>query len=490
MTGSPIAKRASVRGVAPGLAVTVVVGLLAAGCQTLGLGRTPAWEEPPPPIRHTPVVQPGALTRAELDNGLTVLVLEDHRLPRVTLAVTVRRGAGAVDPAQAGLAQLTAELMNRGAGERDALALAQTVDDLGASLSVRADWDAMEVSVSGLAGDLDVLFEILHDVALAPRLDAVEAEKARAEHLAGLQAARDDPGTLAQWLAMRVLYPDHRYGLPLDGTQETVAALDVDAARALHARYFVARNAILSVAGDVTATDVLRRARGAFGDWDPGILPPDTPPPPERTPAARRIVIGDEPSLVQARVILAHEGLARTDPRRTAASVMNATLGGSGFSARLMQSLRSEEGLTYGVGSFFAMRGQPGPFVVSTFTRVPETRRAVEMVLAETEAIRGPRPQTPSELADAKSFLVGQFGLGLETSEAVMAALVDLSVFGLPDDSLDTYRARVDAVTVAETAEIADTLLHPSRAAIVLLGPAEALAPQMEELGEVEVVVP
>jgi len=185
-----------------------------------------------------------------------------------------------------------------------------------------------------------------------------------------------------------------------------------------------------------------------------------------------------------------HDGIARTDDRRIVAGVLNATLGGSGFSARLMQSLRSEAGLTYGVGSGFALRAEPGPFLVSTFTRVPETGRAVGLVLDELEAIRGPRPQTPTELANAKSYLVGQFGLGLETSQAVMAALVDLEVYGLPDDSLDTYRARVDAVTVEETEAIADALLHPERAAIVLLGPAEALVPQMKGLGEPEVVEP
>jgi len=471
--------------------VGLVAGaIVAGGCTTLGLGHRPAWEEPPPPIRQGPVVQAGALTRAELDNGLTVLVLEDHRLPEVSLAVTVRSGAGAVDPAHAGLAELTAELMNRGAADRDALALAQAVDDLGASLSVQADWDAMTVSVSGLADDFDVLLDILRDVARAPRLDPAEAEKARAELLAGLEATRDDPASLANALAMRVLYPGHRYGLPLEGTPESVARLDAAAARGLYERYFVAGNAILSVSGDVDAASVLAHAGAAFGDWDRGDPPPETPPTPPVTPTARRIVIGDEPSLVQARVIVAHEGLRRADDRRIPANVMNATLGGSGFSARLMQRLRSDEGLTYGVGSYFALRGQPGPFVVSTFTRVPETRRAVDMVLAELEAIRGPVPQTVAELADAKSYMAGEFGLGLETSDAVMGALVDLSVFGLPDDSLDTFRERIGTVTVQETEAVARELLHPERAAIVLLGPADALAPQMQGLGEVEIVEP
>ena len=481
----------------------VSVGLVAAlsfafvGCRSLGLGHTPAWELPPPPVKLAPVVQPGALTRAELDNGLTVLILEDDRLPRVALGVTVRRGAGAVGLEEAGLAEFTAELMNRGAGDRDALALAQAVDDIGATLRVTASWDTMTVGVSGLSSDLDALHDILRDVVRAPRLDAEEAEKTRAEQLAGLQAARDDPGTLSRWSAMRALYPGHRYGLPREGTPETVAKLDAAAARSLHARYFVAGNAILFASGAVDADAFLARAREVFGDWERGAAPPATPPPPAPAPppagspaSGRRIVIADKPELVQTRVVIAHEGLQRTDPRRIPANLMNGTLGGSGFSSRLMKTLRSDAGLTYGVGSYFSLRRQPGPFLVSTFTVVPETRRAVDIVLAELDAIRGARPQTDEELAKSKSYLVGQFGLGLETSEAVMGSLVDLSVFGLPDDSLDTYRARVDAVTIEQTKSVANEVLHPGRIAIFLLGPAEALAPQMEGLGAVEVVEP
>ena len=155
-----------------------------------------------------------------------------------------------------------------------------------------------------------------------------------------------------------------------------------------------------------------------------------------------------------------------------------------------MRKLRSEEGLTYGVSSGFAMRRRAGPFVVSTFTRVDQTRHAVDLLLAQIEAIRSKKPQTPDELIKAKSYSVGQFGLGLETSSAVLGSLVDLEVYGLPTDLLDTYRARVNEVTVSKTDQVAQELLHPDRAAIVLLGPADTLRSQFESLGNVEVVQP
>jgi zinc protease len=449
----------------------------------------PAWELPPPPPRDAPVARPEALRRTGLENGLRVLLLEDRRLPRVVLGITLRRGAASESPGSAGLASFTADLMERGAGDRDALALAQAVEELGASLAVFAGWDSMGVHVSGLARDADRLLEILADVARRPRFEAGEAERVRGETLAALERALDDPGTLAAWHVSRAIYGDHRYGLPQGGSPETVSALDAEAARAFHRDVFVPSDAIFSASGDFEPEVLLARVQALFGDWQGAAPPADAPPPPDPAPAARRVVIVDRPDLEQSHVSLGHEGISRTDDERIAAQLLNDALGGSGFSSRLMQRLRAEEGLTYGVWSGFSLRRAAGPFLVSTSTRVPETRRVIDLMLAELEGARV-RPPGADELRDAQMLAVGEFALGLETSGAVAAALVDLDVYGLPEDSLDTYRARVRAVTTAEVARTAERLLHPERAAIVLVGPAAELRTQAEGLGPVEIVQP
>jgi zinc protease len=470
---------------APALRLALAL-LASAGC---ALFQRPEWEEPPPPATDAPVVQEGSLERAELDNGLELLVLEDRKLPRVVLGVALRRGEGAVPPETAGLATFTAEVMKRGAGDRDALALARASDRLGASLGVGADWDSMSVEISGLSRDLDVLLEILSDVVLRPRFEAGEARKARSEILAALEQAKDDPATLASWHMSRALYQEHRYGLPSDGTPETVAKLDAGAARAFHRRVFVPNDAIFFAAGDVDMEEMLPRVGAAFGAWERGEAMAPGPPPPLRVPGQRRVVVVDRPDLVQTRIIVAHEGLSRTSPDRIPALLMNTVLGGGGFSSRMTESLRAEAGLTYGVGSGFGLRRHPGPFYASTFTRVSEVRRAIDLLLAEIERMKAD-PPSEEELRDARALQVGRFSLGLETSGAVMSALVDLEIYGLPRDSLDTYRRRVRAVTTDDTARMAETLLHPERAAIILVGPAEDLVAQVEDLGPVEVVAP
>lgn len=467
---------------------SIVISGLLVGCA--GSGSEPAWKQPPPPPAEGPVVSAADLHRATLSNGLTVIVLEDRRLPRVALGLQLRRGAGSVDASKAGVAEIAAEVMQRGAGDRDALALARVVEDAGASLSVSSSWDSTVVSLAGLSSDRDLFFEILGDVTLRPRFDPDEFERARSEQQAALVAAQDDPATLVGWHAVRALYPDHRYGRPGGGTPESVAGLEVADVKAFWSERFVPRNAILWAVGDISASAVVEQAERLFGGLADTPVPPKTPPPPLRTPEARRIIIVDKPELGQARIIVAHEGMARTDPTRIAADLMNDSLGGAGFSSRLMMTIRSDAGLTYGVGSRFSMRTQPGPFSISTFTRVPEVRRVVDLILEEVEQIQTGRPMDAAELQKFISYNVGRFGLSLETSGAVLSSLVDLDVHGLPEDSLDTYRRRVRDVTVEDVAEAARIRLHPERAAIVVLGPAADLVPQLEDLGPVEVWEP
>jgi zinc protease len=324
---------------------------------------------------------------------------------------------------------------------------------------------------------------------LRPRFDPREALRARSERQAQLESAKDDPATLVSWHTARALSPGHRYGAPAEGTSESVARFDAAQARDLHRQYFVPNDAVLAAVGDVEADEVIARAEKIFGAWPRGPVMPPGDPPPAQVPPARRVVVVDRPELVQARVVIAHEGIARTDPDRVAAGLLNSVIGGSGFSSRLMARIRSEAGLTYSVGSGFSLRRSPGPFAVSTFTRVPEVRRMIDLLLSEQDRART-QPPDEAELAPARTLAVGEFSLGLETSEAVMASLVELDVYALPEDGLDTYRGRVRAVSESEIAALAQRLLHPERSVIVLVGPAKDLTPQLEGLGPVEVVQP
>jgi zinc protease len=326
-------------------------------------------------------------------------------------------------------------------------------------------------------------------VVLRPGFDAGEADRTRGEILASIEQARDDPGSLVSRNLASVLYPGTRVGLPRGGTAETVANLGSEQARVFHERVFVPNNAIFFAAGDVDADDLLERVGAGFGSWMAGAEIEPGPPFADPAPPQPTLVVVDRPDLAQAHITLAHEGIARTDPRRVEASLLNSVVGGSGFSSRLMRRVRSEAGLTYGVSSGFTMRRGGGIFSISTSTRVPEARRVIDLILAEIELARS-EPPTERELEGAKALAIGGFSLALETSDAVVGALVDLDLYGLPTDSLDTYRPRVRATTTAGAAELARALLHPERFAVVVVGPAAALTSQLEGLGPIEIRQP
>jgi zinc protease len=463
-----------------------LAALFGAAC---AFGSRPAWEQPPPPIAEGPVVPQERLHRATLLNGLSILVLEDHALPRIAIGVLTRRGAGSETLAEAGSASLTLDAMKRGAGGRDAFALARAVDEMGASLSAGAGWDSASVGVAGLSEDSAALFALLADVVRRPRFDAAEVARARGEQLAAFEQEKDEPHAVAGKQAARLLYDGHRYGLSADGAPASVARLDAAALRDWHARLFTPGQSIVFVVGDMPRAVAVAHVEALFGDWAPAAGVEPGPPPPERTPDTRRVVIVDRPDLAQAQLLLAHEGIARRDPDRIAADLMNTVLGGGGFLSRLMTKVRAEEGLAYGIGSGFSLRRHPGPFLVSTSTRAAEAGRVVEIVLGELSRMQT-QPPGEADLRLVRSFSAGRFVLGLETSAAIAGSLVDLDVYGLPPDSLDTYRTRMQAVTVADLAAAAVQRLHPDRIAIVAVGPAATLRPQLERFGPVEVLQP
>lgn len=471
--------------VARARAAAAVMGALL-GCAGAGL---PAWERPLPPIDESPVVPADRLHRSRLENGLDVLVLEDLRSPRLHIGLVARLGAGSEDPAVAGAAGFTTDLMERGAGERDALALAQAVEELGASLSAAAGWDSTRVSISGLSEDRDALFAILADVVRRPRFEPGEIDRLRAERLAAFEQQKDDPSSLVTKHLERALYPDHRYGIASEGEPATVAALDAESVRTAYRRIFQPGNSILYVVGDIRGDAARAHAAAHFSDWPSGPVSSPGPAPPARTPPRTRVVVVDRPDLSQSQLALAHEGLARTDPTRLEAALANSVLGGGGFLSRLMTRLRADEGLTYGVGSGFSMRRHPGPFRVRTSTRVEETGRVVGMILEEMARLKT-EPPTEQELSNAKTYSAGSFALSLETSAAIANSLVDLDVYGLSPDLLDTYRGRIRAMPAEAVARAARERFHPDRLVVLVVGPADALVSQLEPFGPVQVVQP
>jgi predicted Zn-dependent peptidase len=450
------------------------------GTTTLDRSRPPA----PGPLRpfHFPGVQ-----RRTLDNGLQVVVAENHAFPVATLDLVLPSGGLAEPEERAGVASLAAGLLESGAGEMDATRIAEAVDELGLALETGISWDTSLAGFTALTSRLEAGMRILADMTLRPTFPRHEVERIRDERLAALLQRRGDPSSLADELMALFSFPEgHPFGRRLAGPQATLAMLTREDAAAYHAAHYLPGGAWLCAAGDVTLDGVSALAERFFAGWSGTPPAPRAPETPVRY-GETTIILADRPGSVQSEVRVGHVGIPRTADDYFAVTVMNAILGGV-FSSRLNLNLRERLGYSYGVSSAFGMRKLPGTFTVSGAIQSEGTTHSVSEILRDMRRMQD-EPVSPDELADAASYLAGTFPLALQTTDGLAGKLTSLAVYGLPDDYYDSYRDRLMSVTADEVREAARRRLFPDRAAVVVVGDASQLRSGLEDLGVGPVLV-
>ncbi len=427
-------------------------------------------------------------TRTVLPNGLTVLVSHLPGRPLLTAQLLLDGGAGAEDPARAGVTALTAETLTEGTAHHDAIGLIEAAERLGAGIQAGAGWETTVGTVDVPRRNLAAALDLLAEVMLEPTFPDAEVVRLRDERVNDLLQARADPRRRAEWAFAATIYaPGSPFARPAAGTEETVPTLDRDTIAARYPELLDPRRATFLVAGDVEGLPVVDLVGERFGGWTArsqlrDVAPLDATP----HPAGRRVVIVDRPGSPQTEVRIGHVGLARRIPDYHAVVVMSAILGGL-FDSRLQRLLREERGYTYGVHAGFDLRRVPGPFAVrmavQTEVTVPAVRDALD-VLARMPA----EPPTPQELDAARDFLIGVFPLRFESASQVVAAIAGLVSLGLPDDELDRYRPAVAAVTGEEVLAAA-AHVRVADASVVLVGDAARIEPGLREMfGPVEIV--
>ena len=430
-----------------------------------------------------------ATTRATLPNGLRVVVTPMPGRALVAASLTVRSGA-ADEPADlAGATVLAARGLTEGTELRDALALNDAFEHLGASVHAEAGWDAASVGLEVPVSRLEAALALLAEVVLRPSFPDHEIERLRDERLTEILQARADPRRRADEAFVSSIYaPSSPYHRPPGGTAETVPGLGSAELRTTHASGFGAARAALVVAGEVDPAEVIRIAGALFGDWTGGDGAVEAP---DDTGAVdhRFVRVVHRPGSVQTEIRIGHPGLPRRNPDYHAVVVMNLVLGGL-FSSRLMQNLREQKGYTYGAYSGFDHRRGRGPFAASAAVNTDATVPAIREFLLELDRIRE-EPVTESELRSARDYLVGVFPLRFETPGPVAGSLAGLFVHDLPDDELDRYRPAVEAVTAEDVLRVAREHIRPDKAAIVMVGDHDQFgaALEAEQLAPVEVLV-
>jgi zinc protease len=424
-----------------------------------------------------------SVERFHLGNGLRVVVANLPGRPLVSASLVLRNGASDEPAAHAGATVLAARAMSEGTERYDAIALVEAGERLGASLHADAGWDAMSVSVDVPAARLEPALGLLTEIALHPTFPASEVERLRDERLNDILQAQADPRRRADEAFAATIYeaasPYHR---PAGGTRETVQELTPGRLRAAYERGIDPARAALVVAGDLAGIDVAGVAEQLLGKWGPAVGAGATGRIVDAGAVRRRHVrVLHRPGAVQTEIRIGHVGVPRRIEDFHALSVMGAILGGL-FNSRLNMKLREEKGYTYGAGAGFDLRRAAGPFAARAAVNTEVTVPAVTDFLVELDRIRD-APVTQSELQAARDFLVGVFPLRFETPGPIVGALSGLIVHDLPEDELARYRLAIEAVTVEDVLEAAAGRVHPDRAAIVLVGDADAFGADLEAAG-------
>ncbi|HVR40451.1 MAG TPA: pitrilysin family protein [Thermoanaerobaculia bacterium] len=434
---------------------------------------------PPQPTAPRPYHFPH-VTRATLANGLRVLVAENHNAPLVSLRALVRSGADHDHPRTAGLASLAADLLDEGAGDRDAIKLAEDVGLIGGALGTGADWDASYASLDVLSRHTETANSIFADVVRRPTLPADGLARVRAERLTELLQQRDEPASIAGKRFSNLLYGSGAYGLSTVGTTATVSRITLDDVRRFFAQHYVPNNASIVITGDVTTERANELIASAFASWERG----GEPPPVTVTPSAlesSRVYIIDRPQAVQSEIRIGHIGVERTSSDYFPLSVMNALLGGV-FNSRINLNLRERHGYTYGARSTFAFRRHAGPFVVAAPVRNEVTRESVSEVLNELRRIRTGDIED-RELDDTKNYLMGVFPSTVQTAGDVASRLVDMELYGLSEDYFDRYRENIAAVGQDAIVDDARKYINPEALLIVIVGNAIEIREPLGTLG-------
>ena len=407
-----------------------------------------------------------------LANGLRVIVVERPGVPLLSAELIVRSGSETDPEKLAGLAKFTASLLTQGTAKRTAPQIASEVESLGASLGADAGWDSIHLALKTLSPNADAAFAILADVARHPQFAPAEIERHRRQALDDLRVEMEMPGQVARLVAARALLGPSPYAHPAEGTLASLPRIKRADIAALHGRAFVPGNAVLVLAGNVTAADGFTLAEKVFGDWPSAKTPA---PFSAKTGAQKpRAILVDLPHAGQAAVYVGAPGLGKTDAAFTLAEVTNAVLG-TGYSSRLNQEIRLKRGLSYGATSRLIPSSEFGLFAASCQTKNESAAEVAGLIRAELKRL-STEPIAADYFASRKAVLTGNFARELETNDGYVARVADLALHGLPLDTLAKRIARIESVSEEEVRAFAEKHLSPEAMTIVVVGRAKEVA--------------
>lgn len=427
-----------------------------------------------------------AWVRSTLPNGLQVVIVPTSRLPLVDFRLVARAGS-VYDPAgREGLARLTSELLTQGAGKRTARQLADDIEFVGGSLNASTGSEQFVVSGEVLKKDLALGLELFRDVVVSPAFSAGDFDRKREETLGQIASDKSEPSVIAENAMTSWFWGDSPLAHPAVGHEASLRAMSRDDVVRFHRDHVAPERSVLVVVGDVDHASLLASLKTAFAGWKKsGAAPAADPYRPAAALRGRQVRVVNKPEATQTQIRMMCPSVPRSHPDWYAIQVAN-TICGAGFTSRLVNSIRVEQGLTYSIGSGFRMNRAAGAFRISTFTKNETLRKIVDAVLAEVQKLVDDGP-TDAEYDKSRNFLKGQFPLGLQSPDELAGEIGNAEFFDLPQDFIASYPAHITAVTKDDVKRVLKSYFCTQDLKILVVTNGELARKALDGLGTLEV---
>lgn len=420
----------------------------------------------------------GEYEKFELKNGLTVIVVENNKIPRVAFSLILDRDP-LVENDKVGYLSMVGQLMRSGTTNRTKSQLDEEVDFIGANLSASSS----SVFGSSLTKHQGKLLDLMTDVLYNPSFPEDELEKIKKQTISGLKSGQDDPNAISSNVRSQLLYgAGHPYGeIQLEEHVENISIQDI---KDYYAAYFKPNIAYLAIVGDITAKEAKKIAKARFGKWESGDVPVvsyDLPIAPEKN----AVSLVNRANSVQTVLNVTYPiDLKPGSPESIKARVMNQVIGG-GSASRLFKNIRGDKGFTYGAYSSISADELVGNFNANASVRTDVTDSSTVEFLYEMTRIRKEDVEE-DELQQAKNVIIGGFGRSLERPQTIASFAVNQERYNLDENYYNNYVKNIQAVTSQEVKEIANKYIKPENAYIVAVGKTSEFADQMAQFGEVK----
>lgn len=413
----------------------------------------------------------------EMKNGLKLIVVEDHKLPRINMQLILDRDP-LLEGEEAGYVQLAGEMMRQGTTNRPKDKLDEEIDFIGARLNTGSN----SVSVNGLSKYTEKLVEIMADVIKNPAFPKEEFDKLKKQQISGLESQKDDPSAVASRVHNARLYGlDHPYGEMV--SIESTESVKLEDVKTYYGNYWIPNYAYLAIVGDIKPKEAKKLVKKHLGDWAKSNVPRHAYEMPKR-PENTQVNVVNRESSVQSVLQLGNVmDLKPGSPDIVALELANQILGG-GSLGRLFQNIREDKGYTYGAYSSVDDDRLVGEFNANASVRNEVTDSAIVEFLKEFKKLRT-EPVSEEELAAAKAFIAGSFGRSLENPGTIAAFALNIERYDLPGDYYENYLKRLSELTAEDVMNAAKKYITPEKMHITVVGKASEVAEKLEKFGTI-----